>query len=84
MIYVASLLENSYCTLTETDNAIKSQFEEGTEAAQDFIYLVILKAENFVSRSLVPETSGGPWNQIDISINKWPYNATSPCAVGAR
>ena len=46
MNYVASLLENSHCTLTETDNVIKSQLEEDAETAQDFIYL----AENLVSR----------------------------------
>lgn len=42
MNYVASLLENSSSTLTETDNVIKNPFEEDAETAQDLLYLIIL------------------------------------------
>lgn len=54
MNYVASLLENSHCTLTETDNVVKSQFEDDAGTAQHFLYVVILKAENLFSRGSGP------------------------------
>lgn len=50
MNYVTSLVENSHCTLTETDNVIKSQLEEDAETAQDVTHL----AENLGSRGSGP------------------------------